>query len=92
MIVFVVPLMSPRVANSWQRVSQLFERSMRSICNQTSMDFRVVVVCNQRPETDFCHTHLIYLEVDFLPASQDIIAKTVDRDAEFCTGYSGRNG
>lgn len=79
MIVFVVPLMSPKVANSWQRVSQLFERSIRSICNQTSSNFRVVVVCNQKPKTNFHHAHLTYLEVDFLPSGTDIIAKTMDR-------------
>jgi hypothetical protein len=79
MIVFVVPLMSPKVANSWQRVSQLFERSIQSICNQTSSNFKVVVVCNQKPKTNFHHAHLIYLEVDFLPSGTDVIAKTMDR-------------
>lgn len=79
MIVFVVPLMNPKVSNSWQRVLRLFERSIQSICNQTSPDFRVVVVCNQKPNIDFCHPHIIYLEVDFSPNSLDVYAKTMDR-------------
>ena len=40
---------------------------MRSVCNQTSPNFRVVVVCNERPETQFEHPNVHYLEVDYPP-------------------------
>jgi hypothetical protein len=45
MIVFVVPPKSSQTFKSWEYTSKLFERCMRSLCNQTSPAFRVVVVC-----------------------------------------------
>ncbi|MDJ0797977.1 MAG: glycosyltransferase family 2 protein [Calothrix sp. MO_167.B12] len=65
MLVFVVPLKSRQVSNSWERVSQLFERCVKSICAQTSPEFRVIVVCKEKPDTTFTHPHLTYVEVDF---------------------------
>ena len=65
MLVFVIPLKSPQVSTSWQHVCKLFARCVRSVCNQTSPDFRVVVVCHQKPEIEFTHPHITYLEVDF---------------------------
>lgn len=75
MLTFIVPLKSPEVSNSWQRVCQLFERCMRSICNQNSPDFRVVVVCHEKPKIDFTHPHIHYVKVDFpLPKDKNRIA------------------
>ncbi|NJL81806.1 MAG: glycosyltransferase family 2 protein [Chloroflexaceae bacterium] len=65
MLVFIVPLKSRRVSKSWERVCQLFERCARSICQQSSPDFQVVVVCHDRPEIAFASPRLHYLEVDF---------------------------
>jgi len=65
MLVFIIPIKSPQISSSWELVSKLFERCVKSICNQTSTEFRVVVICNQRPETEFKHPHIIYIEVDF---------------------------
>ena len=65
MLVFVVPLQSKSVSKSWKVVSQLFERSMQSACQQTSPHFQVIVVCNEKPDTTFEHPKLSYLEVDF---------------------------
>lgn len=70
MLVFIVPLKSKEVSKSWNRVTNLFERTVRSICNQTSSNFRVVVVCHQRPDIEFHHPHVTYLEVDFLPPKE----------------------
>ena len=76
MLVFVIPLKSPQVANSWPRVCQLFERCLRSVCNQTSADFRVIVVCHQKPEVEFTHPHVTYIDVDFpLPKEKNRIAR-----------------
>lgn len=64
-MVFIVPVKSARVAKSWSRVSQLFERTVKSICHQTCPDFQVIVACHERPEIDFSHPRVSYLEVDF---------------------------
>ncbi len=65
MLVFVVPLKSRKASKSWEKVCQLFERTVKSICNQTSDQFRAVIVCHDKPSISFHHPHITYLEVDF---------------------------
>ncbi|MGD1921077.1 MAG: glycosyltransferase family 2 protein, partial [Pleurocapsa sp.] len=65
MFVFIVPLKSAQVSNSWQQVCQLFERTLRSICQQTNQNFQVICVCHEKPEIDFSHPSVSYLQVDF---------------------------
>lgn len=65
MLVFVVPLKSKKKSKSWQLVSCLLERCLKSICNQTLPNFKVIVVCNERPELNFHHPSVTYLEVNF---------------------------
>lgn len=68
MLVFIIPLKSQKVSKSWEQVSKLFERTIKSICNQTSPEFRAIVVCNEKPQIEFSHPHIKYIEVDFPPA------------------------
>ena len=86
MLVFVIPLMSPKVANSWEYACRLFERCIKSVCNQTSANFRVVVVCNQRPQIEFSHPHITYLEVDLPLPELNIKGKTLDRGYKVLRG------
>jgi hypothetical protein len=67
MLLFVIPIKSAKISRDWGLTSRLFERCVRAICNQTSPAFRVVVVCNERPDTEFSHPCLEYVEVDFPP-------------------------
>jgi hypothetical protein len=69
MLVFIVPLKSAKTAASWERVSQLFFRTVASACAQTSPEFRVVVACHEIPEGDFSHPHLEFVKVTHLPPS-----------------------
>ncbi len=72
MLVFLLPLQSPGASRDWGRVSRLAERTLRSICRQSSDSFRVVLVCNRRPETDFTHPALTVIEEDFpVPATRE---------------------
>ena len=71
MLVFVIPVKSPLVSKSLNRFSKLFERCIQSVCNQTSPDFRVIVVCNEKPNTQFNRPHIQYIEVDFPPPNLD---------------------
>jgi hypothetical protein len=71
MLTFVVPLKSPKISRDWGLACRLFERCLRAICNQTSPQFRVVVVCSERPEIPFEHPHVHYIEVDFPPPLAD---------------------
>lgn len=65
MIVFVVPLQSPAASRDWANVSRLAERTLRSVCRQSCSDFRVILVCNERPRGDYDHPALTVLERDF---------------------------
>ena len=102
MLVFIVPLKSAKISRSWSLSNRLFERCIRSICRQTSDTFRVVVVCNERPEIPFSHPHVHYIEVDFPPPfpeadeeqtggyeygySRDIARKNADKARKIHTG------
>ena len=71
MLTFVIPLKSRKVSKSWEQVCKLFERCVKSICNQTSPEFQVIVVCNEKPTIGFDHPKITYLEVDFpYPSNQ----------------------
>ncbi len=65
MFVFIVPIKSAQVSNSWSQVCKLFERTLRSICQQTNQNFKVICVCHEKPEIDFIHPCVSYLQVDF---------------------------
>ena len=65
MLVFVIPLQGRATAKSWEKVSQLFEKCVQSVCQQSHPDFQAIVVCHDKPEITFEHPKLNYLEVDF---------------------------
>lgn len=67
MLTFIIPVKSKKISNSWGYFSKLFERSIKSVCNQTSNNFRVVVVCHEKPDTNFEHPNLEFIYVDFPP-------------------------
>jgi hypothetical protein len=71
MLVFIIPIKSAKISRDWSLTSRLFERCLRAICNQTAPNFRVVVVCNERPDTAFAHPNVHYVEVDFPPPMPD---------------------
>lgn len=71
MLAFIIPLKSAQVSKDWHKTSALFERCLRSTCNQTSSAFRTIVVCNEMPETTFHHDHVSYVQVDFLPPQKE---------------------
>lgn len=79
MLVFVIPLKSAQVSTSWENVSKLFERCVRSICSQTSSNYRVIVVCHEKPQIEFSHPYISYFEVNFLPPGPELADKYRDK-------------
>ncbi len=67
MLVFVIPLKSKLVSHSWPTVSNLFERTLRSVCRQTSPNFKAIVVCHEKPSIKFSHENIEYIIADFPP-------------------------
>ena len=86
MLIFIVPLKSPQTSKSWEHVCKLFERCVKSVCNQTSPNFRVIVVCNERPHIEFSHSHITYVEVNFPLPPADFEARTLDKGRKIVTG------
>ncbi len=65
MLIFIIPLRGRATARSWFQVCQLFERCLRSVCNQRSDRFQVIVVCNEKPAIPFEHPQVEYVQVDY---------------------------
>ncbi len=82
MLTFIIPVKSKKITRSWDLLSRLLERTLKSICSQTSSSFSVIVVCNERPNIQFTHPNIYYLEVDF-PAPIPI-----PKDCENAQGYA----
>jgi hypothetical protein len=49
-VVFLIPIASPQVVTNWSRGCALFQRTLGSIFNSTSGDFRVVVAGHEPPD------------------------------------------
>jgi hypothetical protein len=81
MLIFIVPVKSREITQSWKLLSRLLERCLKSICNQTSPNFKVIVICNQIPEITFSHPSIHYLEVNFP------VPKTIPQEREKIKGY-----
>lgn len=89
MLAFIVPLKHPKSAKSWELVSMLFERCLKSICNQTSLDYKVIVICNQKPNIAFDHPNVTYLEIDApVPEAGNIEKRRKDKVYKLLTGLA----
>lgn len=69
MLVFLIPFKSARAAAAWDRACRLLQRTVASACAQTSPSFRVVVGCHERPDGDFSHPALEFVEAGHPPPS-----------------------
>ncbi|MGD1930882.1 MAG: hypothetical protein ACFB12_18425 [Leptolyngbyaceae cyanobacterium] len=74
------------MSKSWQQVCSLFERSVKSICRQKSFNFRVIVVCHEKPKIKFNHPYVSYVEVSFDLPTDNISSKELDRTRKVATG------
>ena len=81
MLVFVVPLKSARVAGSWDRVTRLVERTIRSALAQTVPDVRVIVACHEIPEVAVDDPRVEFLPVDFPPPADatNLVTRRYDK-------------
>jgi hypothetical protein len=92
MLVFIVPLQSPRVSSNWERVSAVCERTMRSICGQTSQNFRVYLVCNTAPQLSFAHPAIRIVEDDFEIPERNTAACMFDKHQKIKRGLIAARG
>jgi len=92
MLVFIVPLQSPRASSNWLLVSALCERTLPSICAQTNDDFRVYLVCNEAPEIRFAHPALTVVEHDFPIPARTTAARMYDKHEKLKRGLIAARG
>lgn len=86
MIVFSITLRSKLVAKEWSYTCRLLERTLSSIYNQADSNFKVILVCHERPELQSDYPDLIYHQVDF-PAPQRVYSEMVlDRNVKELIG------
>ncbi len=86
MIVFIVPIKSAKLANSWNKVSLLFEKTLQSICGQTCDQFRVIVVCNEKPIIQFDSPFVEYIQVNLPIPSNKTSEKENDKAKKLMIG------
>jgi hypothetical protein len=79
MLYFIVPLRSRAASKDWDKVSRLCERTLRSLCQQTSSQFRVFLVCRDRPEMNFVHPNLRIIQENFPIPEANGLPQLVDK-------------
>ncbi|MDH3377678.1 MAG: glycosyltransferase family 2 protein [Gammaproteobacteria bacterium] len=91
MLVFITSIRHPRNCNSYDRVVQLLDQTLNSVCAQTSINYHVVVVANKTPDlVDRKNVH--FVEVTFPPPSEleqpntGMQAIRVDRGSKYVVG------
>ena len=88
MLVFIIPVKSKQVSKDWSLVCKLFERTLRSVCNQTSSEFKVIVVCHELPDINFTHPHVTYFQVNFDIPDEDYLSKEKDKMHKMLVGLN----
>lgn len=94
MIAFITSLRHPRHSESYESVLGLLDQTLDSVCNQTSRQFAVIVVCNQRPRGRSCPREVEWVEVDFPPPCESRGPRTgmealrLDRGTKYAIGLA----
>ena len=63
MIGFIVPIKPKKASKNWEFDNVLFERTIKSICAQTYIQFKVIVVYNDKPTSTFNHGNIVYVSI-----------------------------
>lgn len=69
MLVIITTIRHPDNSNSYERIEALLSRTLKSACSQINKEFRVIVVCNQIPNTKFQSPKVDFIKVNFPPPS-----------------------
>ena len=97
-VAFILALKAKAVAQNWERVCRLFEATLQSVYKQTDGDFRVIVVCHDRPVLRHMYDGRVeFITADFPPPARvyDLmmtdkwkkLALGVKRAGEFAPGF-----
>lgn len=65
MLAFIIPVMHPEKCQCYNKVTQLLDQTLKSICGQIGSTYRVIVVCNKKPNLHINNDKIEIIEVDF---------------------------
>jgi hypothetical protein len=65
--IFIIPLLHPQNATSWDHVLDLLERTLKSVSNQTASEFKVILVYNEGSRLRSYHPGVIYHPINLPP-------------------------
>jgi hypothetical protein len=65
MFVFIVPLRSPETCADWGKVSSLCNETLNSILQQSSDEYKVILVCNLPPLDFISNKHITVVQESF---------------------------
>ena len=67
-VYFCIPLKSKQTTNNWPLIESLFNRTLKSIYNQSVDDFRIIVACHEIPAISTpIDSRLEFLQADYKP-------------------------
>jgi len=94
MLVFITSIRHPKTSNSYERVWDLLNNTLNSICNQKNKDFKVIVVCNKKLPLNKNSEKIMrfteFIEVDFPPIKEIEYMQElrIDRGIKYVIGLS----
>jgi hypothetical protein len=74
MLGFIIPFRAKSTSNKWEYHCSLLERTLKSVCNQKTSNFKVVLVYSDLPDFAFRHENLIFLHFPFQRLTVDEIS------------------
>jgi hypothetical protein len=90
MIGFVVPFRPIQNSKNWKNDSALLVKTLKSICNQTSSNFKVFVVHHELPDDCFQHQNLQYIQYPYEFCTLDMLTeKTAQHDIQTIMSVNG---
>lgn len=86
MLYFIVPLKGRSASHDWERVSRLCRRTLASLYQQTSPQFRIFLVCTDVPTGLAPHARLEVIQDSFPPPAPNKQAQIADKAAKVRRG------
>lgn len=90
MFAFITSVRHPTTSLSYARIEALLKRTLRSVCNQTNGNFRVIVVCNQLPTNPVADDRISYLISAEPPIETDdkLLRVRIDKGTKLALGLA----
>ena len=90
MIGFVVPFRPIQNSKNWANDSALLIKTLKSICNQTSSNFKVYVVHHELPDELYEHPNLSYVQFPYAFCTLAMLSgKTAQHDISIIMSVNG---